>query len=343
MVISLGALNKITNEYVYPKIANKDNEYICPDCKKDLILKQGNIRIHHFAHSKDNLKCNYYDKPSESQIHKDAKLLLKNILENEQKITFIRKCNNKCCKEKYKIPNFSDTSEILLEYKFFFNNSYKIADVAYIDNSERVGLFEIYHSHNTKESDRPEPWFEINATELINQINDIDNKKIKINCIRKNINCKNCQILEENYIDDNKINCKNSKLLEKNSIDISKSRKIFGTESYKIFCSGCGCDNYEPICYNNINYALCKKCLIDDKYKNILNQINKEIKIIPILYKKNGSFIDWKQNLNCKICKRKKYNPYYSNNKNYAICRSCFYEYKTKYNIILKELNYKIN
>jgi len=46
----LGALNKLTNEYVLPSIANKQDEHICPDCSKDLILKKGTKRVHHFAH-----------------------------------------------------------------------------------------------------------------------------------------------------------------------------------------------------------------------------------------------------------------------------------------------------
>ena len=68
-MILLGAINKITKEYIYPKIAKKDDQYICPECNKDLILKQGSIRIHHFAHSKDNQKCNYYDKPSDRIVY----------------------------------------------------------------------------------------------------------------------------------------------------------------------------------------------------------------------------------------------------------------------------------
>ena len=32
--LSLGAINKLTGEYVYPKIANKKDEYICPDVIK---------------------------------------------------------------------------------------------------------------------------------------------------------------------------------------------------------------------------------------------------------------------------------------------------------------------
>jgi hypothetical protein len=34
-LLSLGAINKVTSEYVYPKIANKKDEYICPDCNKE--------------------------------------------------------------------------------------------------------------------------------------------------------------------------------------------------------------------------------------------------------------------------------------------------------------------
>jgi hypothetical protein len=308
-MIILGAINKITKEYIYPKIANKNDKYICPECNKDLILKQGSIRIHHFAHAKDNQKCNYYDKPSESQIHKDAKMLLKKILEQEHNIKFIRKCNNNCCIKKYKIPQISDTTEIVIEHKFNFNNSIKSADVAYIDNNEIVCLFEICHTNKTKENDRPEPWFEINATELITQINDFDNNKIKINCIRKNINCKKYETPEENYI------------------DISKFKKINYSLPYKIHCSECGSDNYEAISDGLHFYDLCKICLGTRKIKTIIN--------IPVLYKKYGKERLWKQNLNCTICGRGKYNPLYSKYKFYAICKICFDENETKYNIIL--------
>ncbi len=33
---SMGAINKLTNEYEYPKIAEKGNKYMCPECKKDV-------------------------------------------------------------------------------------------------------------------------------------------------------------------------------------------------------------------------------------------------------------------------------------------------------------------
>jgi hypothetical protein len=196
---SLGALKKYTGEYIYPLIANKSDKYICPDCKKDLILKKGNIRIHHFSHIKDDNPCNYYSRPSESQIHKDAKMLLKNVLDNKKQIIFIRECNDNdssFCNsntEEYEIPEITSTSEIVLEYSFNYNGL-KIADVAYIDNNEIVCLFEIYNTHKTEEINRPEPWFEINAIELINTVN-INNDMVKIKCIRKYL-CQDCKLIK---------------------------------------------------------------------------------------------------------------------------------------------------
>jgi len=36
----LGALNKLTNEYVLPSIANKQDEHICPDCSNKNYRKE---------------------------------------------------------------------------------------------------------------------------------------------------------------------------------------------------------------------------------------------------------------------------------------------------------------
>ena len=75
--LSMGAINKTTNQHEHPKIANKINKYKCPSCEKDVIFRNGKIKQPHFAHYKSDNPCYYYDKPNESQIHKDAKLLMK--------------------------------------------------------------------------------------------------------------------------------------------------------------------------------------------------------------------------------------------------------------------------
>jgi hypothetical protein len=190
-LIFLGAKNKVTGEYVYPKIANKKDKYICPDCEKDLIVCKGEIRADHFRHKVDTIKpCNYYNNPTESQIHKDAKLLMKTLLDKKTKIIFERNCCS--CKyiEEINITEISETSKIELEHRFEYNGL-KIADIAHIDNGEIKEIFEIFNSHKTQSENRPEPWFEIDALTLINLVNESNNevcREIKIPCIR----CKKC-------------------------------------------------------------------------------------------------------------------------------------------------------
>jgi len=185
----LGALNKNTGDYICPRLANKKDKYICPDCKKDLILCQGEIRAHHFRHVADNKQpCNYYNSPTESQIHKDAKLLIKQLLEQKIPIKIVRNCSSCKGSEMYEIPELTESSSINLEFGFDYNGL-KIADVAYIDNKDIVCIFEIYKTHRTAPEKRPEPWFEINATNLILQGNDPSNPALT--CIRKS-KCEDC-------------------------------------------------------------------------------------------------------------------------------------------------------
>ena len=78
----LGAIDKNTREYIYPSIAIKSNNYICLDCKKDLIFVNGKIKRPHFRHYSDKEPCTFYNHPSETQIHKNAKILLKKLTTN---------------------------------------------------------------------------------------------------------------------------------------------------------------------------------------------------------------------------------------------------------------------
>jgi hypothetical protein len=190
-LLSLGAINKLTGEYVYPKIANKKDLYICPECNKDLTLRQGDIRVHHFSHKVDNIKCHHYTNPSETQIHKDAKLLMKTLLERKIKISFIRKCNSCQKNEEYEISEINETSVIKLEYRFEFNGT-KIADIAWINDDKLYCIFEICNTHKTLNKNRPEPWFEIDAEILIKIANDNSLALLQIPCIRQKTICNNC-------------------------------------------------------------------------------------------------------------------------------------------------------
>jgi len=200
-LIMLGAINKLTKKYIHPNQANKKDEYICVECGKDVIIRKGNIRVHHFAHCKEDEenRCNFYNKPTESQIHKTAKLLLKNILYNKIKLIIHRKCN-KCNKnDEYEIPEITDNSLIEIEHRFEYNGL-KIADVAYIEDNKILCIFEICYKHRTESENRPEPWFEFDAVNLIETFNICDLKSINLYCIRYE-KCDECYC-KENIIEE---------------------------------------------------------------------------------------------------------------------------------------------
>jgi uncharacterized protein YkuJ len=189
-MLPLGAFIKNTTQYVYPSIANKNDKYECPDCSRDLILRQGSKRAHHFAHYKTENPCNYYTSPTESQIHKHAKLLMKQLLVSSAQIVMLRTC--RYCKkvEGFEIPERDSTSNIEIEFRFEFTGT-KIADVAFIENNEIVAIFEICNTHKTDKENRPEPWFEIDAFTLINIANESQSMKFDIPCIRNEL-CEEC-------------------------------------------------------------------------------------------------------------------------------------------------------
>jgi hypothetical protein len=206
---SMGAINKKTNNYEYPQIATKENKYKCPSCDKDVIFKKGKIKKPHFAHHKSDNPCFYYDKPNESQIHKDAKMLMKSLLDNKKNICIHRECNY--CQQRHCGISFSchydifdndynENSKAVIEYRFEHNGSNKSADVAFLENDKIKCIFEMKYKNKTNDENRPEPWFEFNAEELINNINSgtiIDEYgNITIECIR-NFKCDECIIYEE--------------------------------------------------------------------------------------------------------------------------------------------------
>ncbi len=208
----MGAINKITDDYEYPRIASKTNKYKCPCCEKDVIFRNGKIKQPHFAHYKSESPCHYYDRPNETQIHKDAKLLMKSLLDDKKNICILRNCNH--CEQRVErdggfeenifdcISNddYSENTHAVIEHRFHYNNSNKSADVALVENGVVKYIFEICYKNKTSEENRPEPWFEFNAEDLISKINSgeiIDEDgNVNIECIR-NYKCDFCIEFEE--------------------------------------------------------------------------------------------------------------------------------------------------
>jgi len=192
----MGAINIKTNQREIPRFANKENNYKCPECSRDVILKKGEIRNPHFAHNKSDCPCNFYTSPNESQIHKEGKLVMKSLLDNKSDIFFFRDCNQ--CKDTIESTisktNYNDNIKAVLEHRFKHNNSNKSADVAMLEGDKLINIFEICHTHKTDECNRPDDieWYEINANDLIISVNSKkEHDSIVIHCMR-NMKCLKC-------------------------------------------------------------------------------------------------------------------------------------------------------
>ena len=227
----MGAINKTTGRYTLPKDGNKTDTFTCFGCKEIVGFRSGKINQPHFAHNKKFGECcSCYDNSSDEQIHTNAILLLKNILDNG--IQLIININCSTCKNisTIDIPIVSSSSSIIAEYRFEYNGNTKIADIAYLTYNEISYIFEIYNTHKTSESDRPEPWFEIDATNLIDTINNMDTPytSIFLDCIRTK-----------------KCGCCISKICDDEEIDINEDNE-FGIIYFNQRGAGCG-KTYESI------------------------------------------------------------------------------------------------
>lgn len=205
--LSLGAINVLTGKYTPPRQANKEDKYTCIECGKGVYVRKGDIRVHHFAHFTEDTKCHYYNHPTEAQIHKTAKHIVKYVLENKIKLTIDR-----CCKKCHiiygnRIEEICDSSQIHIEYGFEYNGGRKTADVAYTYNDDENDILyciiEILNTHKTLPENRPEPWFELEANKVVEEYNGCDLKTVCFTCVRNDEPfCENC--LNEEIIIKNK-------------------------------------------------------------------------------------------------------------------------------------------
>ena len=188
MEIRLGAIEEERGEYVYPSEANKRDKYRCPECGKGLIFRKGNKNREHFAHKREEEPCGYYTQPTEGQIHKDAKMLVKKLLDKGIKIEVKSRCIM-CKEERVRVVESGERN--VIEYRFEYEGL-KIADVACVKGEDIENIIEIYNKHKTREEDRPEPWCEIEAERIIRKAGYIEDNKIKIRDMRVK-KCERCK------------------------------------------------------------------------------------------------------------------------------------------------------
>jgi len=282
--LQMGAIDTETNIYFSPYEAVKGKKYTCNDCGNRVILRKGSLRKPHFAHYSQTNTCTYYDHPSESQVHKDAKALMKKLISEKKKIQFVWECDFPACHKNlsncYVFQDnptiiYKEGDEVILEHRDKDNKW--VADVAVVNNGEVRYIIEIKYTHQT-DLGRPEPWFEVVASSFIQSINgQIDEAKSNgffddwtyfIKCERKNIRryCYGSFCYRESWV--NRIPGYNKELVHND-------------------CLLCGANDYCPVtdgCTDRFQHGelrICYDCLEKDTYE----------KKIPTKYKPrcNGS------------------------------------------------------
>lgn len=182
------AINVSTMKLEHPMEAVKTSKYSCPDCSRDIKFCKGNINLPYFSHYKSTNPCNFFDKPSESEKHKNAKMLLFDRLRNRDSLVFYSEC--KRCKKTEDNPIlYSENSTARVEYEFVFNKKKKVADVVLLNGDELEIVFEIYNTHKTALDARPEPWYEVTVDDML--VLTKKDGKYYYKCI-KNTVCKKC-------------------------------------------------------------------------------------------------------------------------------------------------------
>lgn len=204
--VILGALCIETGRYILPSEATKGDQYTCIGCNDKVFVRKGPRNKPHFCHYR-NSECKYYEHASESEIHKNAKLRIKSLLEQKCEVSFIRNCKLKSlpfgsfgrCERNpdiYSILVVTKTSKIVLEYPFKMGYSgvTYFADVAYIDEYEPLCMIEVCHTHATSKERRVDPWFEVSAKNVLEA--EVQDNTIQFTCIRQEV-CDEC--LAEGY------------------------------------------------------------------------------------------------------------------------------------------------
>lgn len=198
--MDLGAIELISGEYCRPNNASKDKSYKCAECDQRVILRKGEIRRPHFAHYSKR-ECSYYEHPSESQIHKDAKYRMAEILKKKSDISIGWQCQNDRCigsnHDEVTIEHM-EGDEVVIEYRDPLGKY--VADVALINGGKPRYIFEIKNTHATT-TPRPEPWFEIDAKELFEE-HPVTGDYL-FSCVRRNMvrECLGCRAIKEPWVD----------------------------------------------------------------------------------------------------------------------------------------------
>ena len=133
----------------------------------DVILCEGDLIKKYFRHNiRKNCGAFFC---SESSMHKTAKYILAHWLkEKPPRLEIEVKCL-KCPEKQFPIVKFAEYEGCNVKEEYNFSDNFR-ADVDVYDNlGNTYCLFEVYQTHKTAESTRPNniPWYELDAADII--------------------------------------------------------------------------------------------------------------------------------------------------------------------------------
>jgi hypothetical protein len=150
-----------------PENADKSREYFCPACQASVILKQGQVRIAHFAHKASEI-CT-----QETIVHQTAKLLVqKSVSEWKEGRSTAPVLQRKCqiCGSMVSQPLPDNVEKAVVEYRLVNG---LIADIALLAGEELLAIVEIKVTHavDDMKADRLDrlavPFIELDGQEVI--------------------------------------------------------------------------------------------------------------------------------------------------------------------------------
>lgn len=131
---------------VFPTEAQKGKEYFCPKCSEPLIVKQGNIRVHHFAHKADT-NCTGYTLLHLGCIRALSTNLyyLSECQEQEDWAVIYDVC--KRCKQLHNRRAIHPFKYNNVKIEYTIPSSLYKADIALLENNNLKGIIEVCNTH----------------------------------------------------------------------------------------------------------------------------------------------------------------------------------------------------
>ena len=125
--------------------AEKKQEFFCIECNQKMILRQGKMRVEHFAHQSSTAVCN-----AESALHKAGKAYIKQIIQDGikegKKIALKAHCKE--CRRLNEIDNFPiGWDSVEEEYSFRMADRLIRPDIVVFKNNNPSLLIEVVVSH----------------------------------------------------------------------------------------------------------------------------------------------------------------------------------------------------